>query len=259
MARVSWSEAGDWLEDVYRPGNTVVVIAGEFDVKEVEALARRYLGGWSRGEPRPVALPGEPALPAASARPRTLLTPRPKATQGQVQLACRLPAATPESEARYALMEELLGGQSMHELRSQRGATYGFHASTWLARGGAAHLLVEGVVDAPRVAEGLGSVKQALAAFAKEVTPEQLEDARARLLARQSVSFLTSAHWVDALLEARVQGFQPDAVARRPAHVQAVTADALRREFAGCLERLVVGITADEGQARPALQALSQP
>ncbi|MFP2930544.1 M16 family metallopeptidase, partial [Pyxidicoccus sp. 3LG] len=67
MARVSWSDAGDWLEDVYRPGNTVVAIAGEFDVKEVEALARKYLGGWSRGEPHPVPLPGEAAL---LARPR---------------------------------------------------------------------------------------------------------------------------------------------------------------------------------------------
>ncbi|MFP2930561.1 insulinase family protein, partial [Pyxidicoccus sp. 3LG] len=183
----------------------------------------------------------------------------PGATQGQVHLACRLPAATPESEARYALMAELLGGESQYELRSRRGATYGFYASPWLGRGGAAHLLVQAVVDAPRMAEGLGSVQKSLAAFAKQVSQEALDDARTRLLARQGVSFLTSEDWVDALLEARVRGFQPDAVARRPAHLQAVTADALRQEFAGCLERLVVGVTGDERQVRPALQALSQP
>ncbi|MCY1021073.1 M16 family metallopeptidase [Pyxidicoccus sp. MSG2] len=259
MAQVSWSDAQDWIEDVYRPGNTVVVIAGEFDVKEVEVLARKYLGGWSRGTPQPVDLAAAPALPAASVRPNTLLTPRPGATQGQVHVACRLPAATPEAEARYSMMAELMEVQAWHDMRSQRGASYGFQSSTWLGRGGAAHLMVEGMVDARRMSEGVGSVRQAIAAFAKTVSARDLEQARSRLLARQAVSFISTSAWVDALLDTRVRGFTPDALAQRPAHLQAVTSEALQREFAGCLERLVVAVTADEGPGRAALQALSQP
>jgi zinc protease len=259
MAQVSWSDAQDWIEDVYRPGNTVVVIAGEFDMKEVEVLARKYLGGWSRGKPQPVELAAAPALPAASARPNVLLTPRPGATQGQVHMACRLPAATPEAEARYSMMAELMEVQAWHDMRSQRGASYGFQSSTWLGRGGAAHLMVEGMVDARRMSEGVGSVRQAIAAFAKTVSASDLEQARSRLLARQAVSFISTSAWVDALLETRVRGFTPDALAQRPAHLQSVTSEALQREFAGCLERLVVAVTADESQGKAALQALSQP
>ncbi|NVJ00172.1 insulinase family protein [Myxococcus sp. AM009] len=259
LAQVSWTEAEAWLKDVYRPANTVVVIAGEFDVKEVEGLARKYLGGWSRGKAKPVATPPAPALPAASANAKALLTPRPGASQAQVQLACRLPTATPEAEARYALMAELIHGHASGEMRSRRGATYGFFARPWLGRGGAAHLVLEGAVDAQRMGEGLSTVRQILASFAKEVPEPSLERARRGMLAAQAVSFISSEAWVNALLTARVRGFEPDTVTGRPALLQAVTAESLRKEFEGCYQRLVVSITADEGQARSAIQAMSQP
>ncbi len=259
MAQVSWSEAQDWLRDVYRPANTVVVVAGEFDVKEVEGLARKYLGGWSRGKPKPIAVPPAPELPAAPTGAKALLTPRPGASQAQVHLACRLPSATPELEARYALMAELMSGVATGEMRSRRGATYGFHARTWLGRGGAAHLLLEGAVDAQRMGEGIGTVRQTIASFAKDVPAKELERARARLLARQAISFISSEAWVNALLTARVRGFEAAAVTRRPALLQAVTAEALRQDFDGCFNRLVVSVTADEGLARSAIQAMQQP
>ncbi|NOK16201.1 M16 family metallopeptidase [Corallococcus carmarthensis] len=259
MGKVSWSEAQSWLEDVYRPGNTVVVVAGEFEVKDVEPLVRKYLGDWSRGKPQPVAVPPAPQLPAASANVNTLFTARPGASQGQVQLACRLPTATPELEARYALMAELLEVEAYDKTRSGTGASYGFGAQPWIGRGGAAHLSMGGSLDVQRLREGVGSLRETLAAFAKEVSQEDLARARSRLLAQQAVSFISTDAWVEALLEARVRGFPVEAVAQRPAHLQAVTADALKQEFAGCLQRLVVSVTGDEAPSRAALQAVSVP
>ncbi|WP_415835091.1 M16 family metallopeptidase [Corallococcus soli] len=259
MAQVSKSEAQSWLEDVYRPGNTVVVVAGEFDVKEVEPLVHEYLGDWSQGTPQPVLVPPAPALPAASPRVSTLFTSRPGATQGQVQLACRLPTATPELEARYALMAELLEVKAYQETRTGTGTTYGFGASPWIARGGAAHLKVTGMLDAQRLEEGVVALRSTLVEFAKDVSPADLEQARSRVLAQQAVSFTTTEAWVDALLAARVKGFPVEAVAQRPAHLQAVTVDQLKQEFAGCLQRLVVSVTGDEAHSRAALQAVSVP
>ncbi|RKH18764.1 insulinase family protein [Corallococcus sp. CA047B] len=259
MGQVSWSEAQSWLEDVYRPGNTVVVVAGEFDVKEVEPLVRKYLGDWSRGKPQPVGVPPAPALPAASPRVSTLFTARPGATQGQVQMACRLPTATPELEAEYALMAELLEVRAYQETRAGTGASYGFGARPFIARGGAAHLLVAGMLDAQRMEEGIGALRSTLAGFAKDVSAADLEQARSRLLAQQAVSFITTNEWVDALLTARVRGFPVEAVAQRPAHLQAVTADRLKQAFDGCLQRLVVSVTGDEARSRAALQAVSVP
>ncbi|MFY2560607.1 M16 family metallopeptidase [Corallococcus terminator] len=255
MAQLDWGDVQSWIGDVYRPANTVVVIAGEFDVKTVEPLVREYLGGWKYGPATAVSVPVAPPLPAPSAKARTLVTPLPGASQGHLQVACLLPAATPESEARYALMVELVS----HDVRSQRGASYGFGASTWLARGGASHLVVEGVVDAQRMAEGAKSVQDLLSSFATNLDERELARARSRLLAKQAVSFISSEAWVHALLDARVRGFSPESLAQRPAHLQAVTAAALKQEFDGCLKRLVVGVVADEAQARTALQALSVP
>ncbi|WP_275902346.1 M16 family metallopeptidase [Myxococcus eversor] len=259
MAQVSWEDVQTWIGDVYRPANTVVVIAGEFDVKTVEPLVREYLGGWKHGPATAVSVPGAPALPEPSAKARTLVTPRPGATQGHLQLACRLPTATPEAAARYSMMAELVSGRAFHEVRSQRGASYGFSASTWVARGGASHLVVEGVVDAQRMTEGAKYVQDLLSTFATNLDEGEVARSRSRLLATQAVSFISSESWVQALLDARVRGFSPESLAQRPAHLQAVTAAALKQEFDGCLKRLVVGVVADEAQARTALQALSVP
>ncbi|MCE9667684.1 insulinase family protein [Myxococcus stipitatus] len=259
LEQVSLSEAQAWIDDVYRPGNTVVVIAGEFDVKTVEPLVREYLGGWKRGPATAVSTPSAPELPATSSTPRTFVLARPGASQGHLEMACRLPTATPAAEARYALMAELVSRRATHKMRSQTGASYGFGAGTWVARGGAAHLMVDGLVDAQHMAEGAKYIQDMLASFATGLGEEELAQARSRLLAGQAVSYISSAAWVDALLTARRRGFSPEDLANRPAFLQAVSVAALRKEFDDCRKRLVVGVVADEGRARAALQALSAP
>jgi zinc protease len=244
------TDVEDWVEEVHRPGNAVAVIAGEFDPKQVEALVRDSLGDWG-GRGAEVALPPVPPLPEPSAKPTLLFTPRPGATQGSVQLACRLPGTAPEAAARYALMAELVQLRLWREVRERMGASYGFHAGTSLARGGAAHLLVEGVVDAAQLKATLAVASGTLEGYARDGVPApELERARARLLARHAVALTTSEEWVDALLEARVLGWEAEAVTRRPELLQAVTSADLQKEFAGCAGRLVVNLMADEGAVR---------
>lgn len=55
------------------------------------------------------------------------------------------------------------------------------------------------------------------------------------------------------------QALSPPAVPPSTFIIQAVPADALKQEFAGCLQRLVVSITGDEQPSRAALQAVSVP
>jgi zinc protease len=255
QGKVTQSEVEEWLSQVHRPANAVVVISGEFDPQQVMPLVHQYLGGWG-GKGAPVEPPPLPALGAPSARPELILTPRPGATQGHVQLACRLPETTPEAAARYALMAAVLRARMWHQIREQMGATYGFHTQVSMARGGAAHLLLEGVVDGPQLGASMTAVRSALTAYAKEgVPPVDLESARSRLLAEQSVALTSAGDWADALLNARVLGWDPAAVAGRPGLLQAVTAADLQKEFAACSERLVVAVTGDEAQARTAVQA----
>jgi len=203
-----------------------------------------------------VGPPPPPALPGASERPELLVIPRPGATQGHVQLACRLPEATPEAAARYAVMAEVLRERMWHQVRDQMGATYGFYAQVSMARGGAAHLQLEGVVDAPQLGAAMTAVRTAMTAYAKDGVPAvEVESARSRLLADQAVSLTTSRSWVGALLNVRVLGWDAEAVSRRPALLQAVSPEDLQKEFSACSQRLVVGVIGDESVARTAVQA----
>ncbi|AGC47325.1 M16 family peptidase [Myxococcus stipitatus DSM 14675] len=259
MEKVSQGDMADWIDQVYRPANTVVVVSGEFDPQVVEPLVREHLGGWENGPVTALTPPPAPPLPALSSRATTVSVSRPGASQGHLQVACRLPTATPELEARYALMAELLSTRTFDQVRSKQGASYGFSARSWLGRGGAAHLIVEGMVDSPRLAETTRGIQTAFTTLSQKLEPAEVERARARLLARQAVSLISSEAWVEALLEARVRGFSPESLAQRPAHLQAVTAEALKEEFSGCMKRWVVGVVADESQTRATFQALSAP
>ncbi|KFE70788.1 M16 family metallopeptidase [Hyalangium minutum] len=255
LEKVSQSEVEGWISQVHRPANGVVVIAGEFDPQQVMPLVHQYLGGWG-GKGVPVEAPPLSPLAKGTGKPQVLITPRPGATQGHVQLACRLPEATPEAAARYAVMAEVLKARMFHQVREQMGATYGFHTQVSMARGGAAHLLMEGVVEASQIEASMSAARGALAAYGQGGVPgAEVESARSRLLASQAVFLTTSGDWVYALLNARVLGWDAEAVTRRPALLQAVTPADLQKEFAACSERLVVGVTGDEGAARTAVQA----
>ncbi len=255
LGKVTQSDVEGWLSRVHNPANAVVVIAGEFDPRQVMPLVNQYLGGWG-GTGAPVEAPPPPALPSPAARPELLVTPRPGASQGHVQLACRLPETTPEAAARYALMAAVLRARMWHQVREQMGATYGFHTQVSMARGGAAHLLLQGVVDAPQLGAAMTAVRTALTGYARDGVPAaEVESARGRLLAEQAVSLTTSGDWVSAVLNARMLGWDAEAVTRRPALLQAVSPADLQKEFAACSQRLVVGVIGDETLARTAAQA----
>jgi zinc protease len=254
LGKVTQSDVEDWLSQVHRPSNGVVVIAGEFDAQQVMPLVHQYLGGWG-GKGGAVEVPPLPALAAPAPKPELIVTPRPGATQGHVQLACRLPEVSPASGARYALMAAVLRRSLWHQVREQMGASYGFQTQVSMARGGAAHLMLEGVVDGSQLGASMTAVRAALMAYAKDGVPAvELENARSRLLAEQAVALTTSTEWVGAVLNARVLGWEAASVTSRPGLLQAVTSEELRKDFATCAERLVVGVIGDEGLARTAAQ-----
>jgi zinc protease len=57
----------DFYDRFYRPENTAVVIAGDFDAAKAKALIRTHYGGWKRGY-RPAAIPAEPPQTAPRRR-----------------------------------------------------------------------------------------------------------------------------------------------------------------------------------------------
>jgi zinc protease len=86
----------------YRPENTIVVVAGDFDSAKTASLIRRYYGGWRRGYQAP-AITAEPAQTA----PRRRTVPYPGRTLPLVTIHHRAPAWNAADRAGAAL--EVLG------------------------------------------------------------------------------------------------------------------------------------------------------
>jgi zinc protease len=63
-----------FYERFYRPENTVLVIAGDFDMEKAKGLVRKYYGGWKPGYKAP-AIPVEP--PQTEPQERTVRYPGP--------------------------------------------------------------------------------------------------------------------------------------------------------------------------------------
>ena len=125
IASVSREALIDYRRRHYRPDNTVLAIAGDFDEKQFRELAERYLGCWqAQGETR---MP-EPKLESCA----RLLT-RKKDIE-QVHLCLAYPGVAQDDDALYPLsvMNNLLGGgmssRLFQRIREEMGAAYSVYS-----------------------------------------------------------------------------------------------------------------------------------
>ncbi|HEX8392844.1 MAG TPA: insulinase family protein [Longimicrobium sp.] len=128
LATISRPMLEQFYRTYFRPGNALMVVAGDVRAAEVEAQARRWFGGWTRGEVPRLAFTGLPA-PTPT---RITLVNRPGAVQSSIRIG-RL-GVLPASADYPALtvMNKVLGGGSdarlFNILREQHGWTYGAYS-----------------------------------------------------------------------------------------------------------------------------------
>jgi zinc protease len=256
LGRLVAGDANGWMERAAVPQNAVLAIVGEIDPAEVEERARDIFARW--GNPGPAQAPPPPpalapAPPAGGApRPTVLVTHRPGATQGQIELGCLLPAVG--SVARYDMMAELLQDRVTDVVRRQLGASYGFRARAVTYRGGAAHLALAGNAAGDRVAEALGAVRRAIILMDQgHWKPGEIEAARWRVARSYGVRYMTNASVVRALLTARNQDRDPGSLDAYPEDLLAVTPEALQADFTRCAAAPVLSLVGDEPTLRAAV------
>jgi len=86
----------------YTPDNTTLVVVGDFDKAQVEALIRKHYAGWKRQSAK-LAIPTEPKQSAAKAVHVSWANP----TQPRVTVAWHTPGARPDT--RDAALQNVLG------------------------------------------------------------------------------------------------------------------------------------------------------
>lgn len=140
-------------EKHYRPDNTVLAVAGQFDLEALKAMAERYLGGWHAE--------GDTQTPAAFTGCAGRLLSRKKDIE-QVHICLSYPGVAQDEDDLYPLtvMNNLFGGgmssRLFQHIREEMGAAYSVysypssypHCGTLTIYAGTSPEMAQPVIDA---------------------------------------------------------------------------------------------------------------
>jgi zinc protease len=256
-----------WAHRIYDPRNAVLVVMGDVNPDDIRQLAERWLGDWQSASGGEVAPPTPPGVGTVSVHfedkselaspnhPRTIVTPRRGATQGEVRLGCLLPAASDgKAAATYQLMARLVGKHLFKAVRQELGASYGVRGSSDVLRGGAAHMVVEGNINNGKLAEALAVIRKYWDGLPRgEFDEQEMNLVRWDLAREFNLRFLTSGTVVRTVLEARNLGQPLESVDHYADDLAAVTKQDLQAAFAVCHQNQVLSIVGEEAIVKDAI------
>jgi zinc protease len=133
----------------FRPGRAVITVAGDVDAAAVKAAVEKSLAAWAPGGERPAF--DYPATPALKAR-TIYLVDKPKAAQSVFALGIPGPARNTPDFYAISVMNNILGqlfqSRLNHNIREEKGYSYGVSSSFGYGRGPGAFRAGGGIVTA---------------------------------------------------------------------------------------------------------------
>jgi predicted Zn-dependent peptidase len=251
-------ELRTFAEAWYRPGGGGLVLAGDVDADEMEALAAACFGGW-RGEP--------PAGDAFLAEPRTRerriwVVDRPGSVQSELRVGHVGVARSDPDVFPLAVLNTLLGGAFTSRLnlslRERHGFTYGVRSHFVMRRRGGSfevHTAVGTDVTAPAVRE---IVTELEGLVASGPAPEEVEASRDYIAGVFPLRVESVAQVASLVTEQVVYGLDDDYHATYRDRIRGVTPEAAweaaRRHVRPQEAQIVV--VGDAASVAPALEAL---
>ena len=213
VSAMTAADARRFHEQVWRPNNATLVLAGDFDAAALPGVLERAFGAW---EPR--AIPASRPTPPFPSLPRLVLVDRPGAPQSIIRVVGPGEVRTSPDRPALGALNAILGGSFTSRLnfnlREQKGYTYGAGSSFgFYRRAGSftARAAVFTEVTAPAVSEFL---REIAAIREAPVTPTELTKARATLLGRVAEGLSTSGGIAAQYAELRLYGLPLDEPAR---------------------------------------------
>jgi predicted Zn-dependent peptidase len=229
------------------PSSACVTVAGDVTENAIRPLLEKAFGAWrARGKH---LLPKVSPPTIATSSPRIVVVDRP-GTDSLVTFAGEGPIYSSADWTPALVLQRLFNGhegRATLELRDSDTPLASSSFDLW-ASPTAPRLTFRVEVPSGRTGELLTRVDRLMRAMkTADVTPEELEDARRPLAAKDGTWTSTIASESSALAAVAVQGLAPDALAKRPARFATVTPDDVRRVAARYLEpdRMKVVIVGD--------------
>jgi len=254
------ADARGFHQQIWRPNNATLVLAGDFDAATLPAVLERAFGGW---EPR--AIPASRPTPPFPALPRLVMVDRPGAPQSIIRIVGPGEIRTSPDRPALGALNAILGGSFTSRLnfnlREQKGYTYGAGSSFgFYRRAGSftARAAVFTEVTAPAVAEFL---REIAAIREAPVTPTELTKARATLLGRVAEGLSTSGGIAAQYAELRLYGLPLDEPARFVAALERAGVEELQRLAQRHLDpdRMAIVVVGDRAVIEKPLRDLGLP
>ncbi len=240
-------------------GNALLVVSGDVQAAEVEALARRHFGEWERGAASPVTFPA----PVARERTRIVLVHRPGSAQSNILVGhLGLRPDTPDFFAVQVLNGVLGGGvdaRLFQILREQRGWTYGAYSRFTRPREVgyfSANAEVRPEVTDSAVAEILTQLRRLRE---EPVSEEELEATKGFLAGSFPLRLETAGQIGSQIATTRLLGLPIEHLTEYRERIRAVTADDVQRVARQYIlpDRAAIVVVGDATKIREALEPLA--
>ncbi len=210
----------------------VIGIVGDVDPAEAAAAAASRFDHLEWREPAALTEPSWPAAPVSRAEARD---------KAQTGLALALPAPSRRDPARFAaeLLADVasgLGGRFFEELRDRRSLGYSVHLSG-VARTRAGLFLAYIGTAPEREDEAREGLMREFARFAEEpVTEEELQRAQTYSIGTHAIARQTGGSLLGEMVDAWLLGEGLEEIDGYPAHIRAVSREAIQAVAAASLE-----------------------
>jgi zinc protease len=248
---------GFWKKS-FVPNNAALVAAGDISMGELRPLVEKAFGAWTAGTPaRPTF--GAPEKTEA----RVIIVDKPGAPQTQLRVAgMGAPRSTPDFR-QMQVMNLALGGlfssRIYHDLREEKGYTYGARSAFTFRREAGPWALATGVrtdVTGPAVAE---IFKQLTGIFENPLKPDELKMAKDALAQSLPGAFETSGDAAGSFSNVYVYNLGLDYYTKFSAGVETVTlsqAQAAAEKYIRPNQFVVIAV-GDRAKIQPELEKLN--
>lgn len=258
VAGMGPADARAFAEEAFRPGDGGLMVAGDVDPGELEALAAEHLGGWT-GEGR-----GHPDFDARPRRRerRVVVVDLPGSVQSEIRMGHVGIRKTSDDYFPALVFNTILGGtfssRLNQSLREEHGFTYGVR-SRFSARRHPGPFTISTAVETAVTADAVGEAVSQLEMLVREgPTREEVEAARDYIVGVFPLRFETTGQVSSRIAELVVYGLPDDFHATYRDRVRAVDGEAIleaaRRRVHP--DELAVVVAGDAAEIREPLEGL---
>lgn len=248
-------DIGQFLNEVWQPANTTLLIVGKVRPGEAESIASKYFSTWKpKGgvvEQEMEPLTGE----VTPGETRVLLFDDERATQTDITLSCPGAPASAENVAARGVFSTLLSKELFQYLRADLGVTYGAYGGIRAYEGGATEVTMGGLFQNDAAAVAIAAFHDAVERYESgdiDVDTMQLvklNQARKYVLRQQSSGQMTSR-----LMTPITDRHGWDYISKYPERLAAVDKEQLQGLMGACSEHMLVTAKGPITVLEPALK-----